>query len=65
MTSLQEYDLKITLAQIVRGQGLCKLVADSVEEQHSQINVLTGTVKIKFVVHKLLLILGLMILSFI
>jgi hypothetical protein len=40
MTSLQEYDLKITLAQIVIGQGLCKLVADSVNEQHSQINVL-------------------------
>jgi hypothetical protein len=33
MTSLQYYDLKITLAQIFRGQGLCKLVADSVEEQ--------------------------------
>jgi hypothetical protein len=32
MTSLQEYDLKITPAQIVRGQGLCKLVVDSVEE---------------------------------
>jgi hypothetical protein len=26
MTSLQEYDLEITPAQIVRGQGLCKLV---------------------------------------
>jgi hypothetical protein len=38
MTSLQEYDLEITPAQIVRGQGLCKLVADSVEEQESQIN---------------------------
>jgi hypothetical protein len=41
MTSLQEYDLEITPAQIVRGQGLCKLVADSVEEQQSQINVST------------------------
>jgi hypothetical protein len=29
VTSLQEYDLKITPDQIVRGQGLCKLVADS------------------------------------
>jgi hypothetical protein len=29
VTSLQEYDLEITLAQIVRGQGLCKLVVDS------------------------------------
>jgi hypothetical protein len=41
MKSLQEYDLKITPVQIVRGQGLCKLVDDSVEEQQSQINVLT------------------------
>jgi hypothetical protein len=32
MTLLQEYDLEITPAQIVRGQGLCKLVVDSVEE---------------------------------
>jgi hypothetical protein len=32
MTSIQEYDLKIVTAQIVRGQGLCKLVADSVEK---------------------------------
>jgi hypothetical protein len=31
MTSLQEYDLEIVLAQIVRDQGLCKLVVDSVE----------------------------------
>jgi hypothetical protein len=29
VTSLQEYDLEITPAQIVRGQGLCKLVVDS------------------------------------
>jgi hypothetical protein len=41
MTSLQEYDLEITPAQIVRGQGLCKLVVDSVEEQESQINTST------------------------
>jgi hypothetical protein len=33
MTSLQEYDLEITPAQIFIGQGLCKLVVDSVEEQ--------------------------------
>jgi hypothetical protein len=33
MTPLQEYDLEITHAQIVRGQGLCKLVVDSFEEQ--------------------------------
>jgi hypothetical protein len=31
MTSLQEYDLEIVPTQIVRGQGLCKLVVDSVE----------------------------------
>ena len=41
MTSLQKYDLEITLSQIVRGQGMCKLVVDSVEEQESQINTST------------------------
>ena len=40
VTSLQEYDLKITPAQTVRGQGLCKLVVDSVEEQQSQTDML-------------------------
>jgi hypothetical protein len=40
MTSLQEYNLEITPAQIFRGQGLCKLVVDSVEERESQINTL-------------------------
>jgi hypothetical protein len=38
MMSLQEYDLKITPAQIFRCQGLCKLVFDSVKEHESQIN---------------------------
>jgi hypothetical protein len=38
MTSLQEYDLEIVPAQIVRGQGLCKLVVDSVEKSENQIN---------------------------
>jgi hypothetical protein len=33
VTSLQEFDLEITPAQIVRGQGLCKLVVDSETEQ--------------------------------
>jgi hypothetical protein len=33
VTSLQEFDLEITPAQIVRGQGLCKLVVDSKTEQ--------------------------------
>jgi hypothetical protein len=33
VTSLQEYDLEITPSQIVRGQGLCKLVVDSQTEQ--------------------------------
>jgi hypothetical protein len=41
MKSLQEYDLEINPAQIFRGQGLCKLVADSVEEQEKQINTST------------------------
>jgi hypothetical protein len=41
MTSLQEYDLEIVPAQIVRGQGLCKLVVDSVEKLESQINTST------------------------
>jgi hypothetical protein len=40
VTSLQEYDLNITLTQIVRGQGLCKLVIDSFEEQQSQTDML-------------------------
>jgi hypothetical protein len=33
VTSLQEFDLEITPTQIVRGQGLCKLVFDSKTEQ--------------------------------
>jgi hypothetical protein len=33
VTSLQEYDLDITPTQIVRGQGLCKLVVDLAIEQ--------------------------------
>ena len=41
MTSLQEYNLKINPTQIVRGQGLCKLVVDSVEGQEIQINIST------------------------
>jgi hypothetical protein len=41
MTSLQEYDLEITPAQIVRDQGLCKLVVDLVEKSESQINTST------------------------
>ena len=41
MTSLQEYDLEITPAQIFRGQGLCKLAVDLVEEQEIQINTST------------------------
>jgi hypothetical protein len=41
MKSLQEYDLEIVPAQIVRGEGLCKLVFDSVEKLESQINTST------------------------
>jgi len=33
---LQEYDIEITPAQIVRGQGLCKLVADSAARQEEE-----------------------------
>jgi hypothetical protein len=36
VTSLQEYDLEITPAQIVRGQGLCKLVTDSTTKQQNE-----------------------------
>ena len=41
VTSLQEYDLEISPSQIVIGQGLCKLVVDSVEKQERQINTST------------------------
>jgi hypothetical protein len=40
VTSLQEYDIEITPSQIVRGQGLCKLVADSVVGQQEETNIL-------------------------
>jgi hypothetical protein len=33
VTSLQEFDLENTPAQIVRGHGLCKLVVDSETKQ--------------------------------
>jgi hypothetical protein len=36
VTSLQEYDIEITPAQIVRGQGLCKLVVDSAAEHQEE-----------------------------
>jgi hypothetical protein len=36
VTSLQEYDLEITPAHILRGQGLCKLVVDSAVEQQEE-----------------------------
>jgi hypothetical protein len=36
VTSLQEYDLEITPAQIVRGQGLCKMIADSAAGQQEE-----------------------------
>jgi hypothetical protein len=37
VTSLQEFDLEITSTQIVRGQGLCKLVVDS-ETKQQEVN---------------------------
>jgi hypothetical protein len=36
VTSLQEYNIEITPAQIVRGQGLCKLVVDSTTGQQEE-----------------------------
>jgi hypothetical protein len=36
VTSLQEYNLEITPTQIVRGQGLCKLFADSPAGQQEE-----------------------------
>jgi hypothetical protein len=36
VTSLQEYDIEITPAQIVRGQGSCKLVANSAVGQQEE-----------------------------
>jgi hypothetical protein len=41
MTSLQEYDLEIVPTQIFRGQGLCKLVVESLEKSENQINTST------------------------
>ena len=35
--SLQEYDLEIQLAKIVRWKGLCKLVAQVVNSQNDQV----------------------------
>jgi hypothetical protein len=40
VTSLQEYDIEITPAQIVRGQGLCKLVTDSAVGQQEENDML-------------------------
>ena len=34
MMSLQEYDLEIKLAKIVRGQGLCHLITQSNDPKH-------------------------------
>jgi hypothetical protein len=36
VTPLQEYDIEITPTQIVRGQGLCKLVDDSAARQQEE-----------------------------
>jgi hypothetical protein len=40
VTSLQEYDIEITPAQIVRGQGLCKLVTDLAVGQQEENDML-------------------------
>jgi hypothetical protein len=39
VTSLQEYDIEITPTQIVRGKGLCNLVADSTEGHQEESNM--------------------------
>jgi hypothetical protein len=39
VTSFQEYDIEITPTQIVRGQGLCKLVANSAVGQQEENNM--------------------------
>ena len=33
LTTLQEYDLEIKLAKLVKGQGLCKLVEEALDLQ--------------------------------
>jgi hypothetical protein len=43
MTSLQEYDLEIKPTQIVRGQGICKLVVDSVNPPNDDSVLLNET----------------------
>jgi hypothetical protein len=66
MTSLQEYDLEIKPAQIVRGQGLCKLVVDSVNPPDNELSYQMRHClkKHKYFVRKLCQIPGIMILSF-
>ena len=36
LTTLQEYDLEIKPAKLVKGQGLCKLMAEAQETQMEQ-----------------------------
>jgi hypothetical protein len=68
MTTLQEYDLEIKPTQIVKGQGICKLVVDSVNRPDDddifyQMN--NFLMKMKFHVHNLFQIPGMLILNFI
>jgi hypothetical protein len=63
VTSLQEYDLEITPAQIVRGQGLCKLVVDSAvgQQEESDTSNLGQHDQNQSVAHKTLSVLGMTI----
>jgi hypothetical protein len=36
LTTFQEYDLEIKLAKLVKGQGLCKLMAETQDPQMEQ-----------------------------
>jgi hypothetical protein len=36
MTTLQEYDLEFKLANVVKGQGLCKLVTQGVDDEEQE-----------------------------
>jgi hypothetical protein len=38
MTSLQEYDLKFKLTDIIKGQGLCKLVTGIIDVGNQEEN---------------------------
>jgi hypothetical protein len=51
MTSLQEYDLEIKPTQIVRGQGICKLVVDSVNSLDNELEIPDDTLPHETQIH--------------